>query len=243
MSSPSSLVFLSVSKALFYDPTLNPNNILLLNTGNRNDAGVLGNTTTPPSWQVICQITPPTLDFVVESAKINDNILNMIISSLDLQSTNSNCTIQYIRADLGYSHVNSTVMWILNASTSPLYCAIFNTAILIVSESDLVSQSSNLTSSEIQNTENSEKTEVSTSHSGLGYSTDYTWDQLEDDVTVTIVLSDNITKQDISCVIETDSLVVGLTDGTTFIRGRLFDVIDPAASTWTIENNRSALID
>lgn len=77
-------------------------------------------------------------------------------------------------------------------------------------------------------------------HHGLGYQSEkgYTWTQSEKDVSITFKLALDIKKTDISCVIEPGELVVGLTDGSTLLRGELMHPVDPEASNWTIENNR-----
>ena len=75
-------------------------------------------------------------------------------------------------------------------------------------------------------------------HSGLGYSSEgdnYQWSQTDTDVVVTFQLGSDVRKRDISCIIEPEELVVGLTDGTTLLRGDLVHPIDPEASAWTIE--------
>lgn len=77
-------------------------------------------------------------------------------------------------------------------------------------------------------------------HQGLGYSQEkaaYEWSQSDTDVVITVRLPDDVTKPDIVCAIERIELVVGLTDGTTYIRGTLYASIEPDASTWTIEKN------
>ena len=76
-------------------------------------------------------------------------------------------------------------------------------------------------------------------HSGLGYSREEThkWTQTETDMVVTFQLDSDVGKRDISCFIEPEALVVGLTDGTTLLRGELAHPVDPDASTWTIEGN------
>ena len=77
-------------------------------------------------------------------------------------------------------------------------------------------------------------------HQGLGYSegkAPFQWTQSDTDVVVTVWLPSDVTKFDVSCIIERNELVVGLTDGTTYIRGRLHTSIDPDASTWIIEHN------
>ena len=66
----------------------------------------------------------------------------------------------------------------------------------------------------------------------------YQWSQTEGDVTITVPLPEDVTKSDVHCVIDRRELVVGLSDGTTFLRGRLFAPISPECSTWTIGNHR-----
>ena len=66
----------------------------------------------------------------------------------------------------------------------------------------------------------------------------WTWIQTDDDVTVTVNLPDDVTKHDITCIIDAKNLVVGLTDGTTYIRDDLYGTIDPHASNWIIEQHR-----
>lgn len=76
-------------------------------------------------------------------------------------------------------------------------------------------------------------------HCGLGFKReeDYEWTQSDTDLTISLQLAEDVKKRDISCVFDSDELVVGLTDGTTFLQGELTHSIDPQASTWTIENH------
>ena len=75
-------------------------------------------------------------------------------------------------------------------------------------------------------------------HHGLGYDDlGYQWSQTESDITVTLTLPGNIKKADLECEIESNEVVLGLTDGTTYLRGKLHAPIDPEASTWTFEKN------
>ena len=76
------------------------------------------------------------------------------------------------------------------------------------------------------------------SHHGLGYQReDYTWTQTGTDVSLVFQLAEGVGKRDISCVMEPQELVVGLTDGTTLLRGELVHSIDPEASNWILEKN------
>ena len=75
-------------------------------------------------------------------------------------------------------------------------------------------------------------------HHGLGYDNlGYQWSQTDSDVTVTLTLPESVKKADVECEIEANEVVLGLTDGTTYLRGRLHAPIDPDASTWTLEKN------
>lgn len=75
-------------------------------------------------------------------------------------------------------------------------------------------------------------------HRGLGYKKeDYKWVQTETDITISFELAADVHKRDISCVIAPAELVVGLTDGTTLLRGEPTHAVDPEASTWTIQDN------
>ena len=75
-------------------------------------------------------------------------------------------------------------------------------------------------------------------HHGLGYDNlGYQWSQSDNDITVTLTLPETVAKTDIKCEIESNEVVLGLTDGTTYLRGKLHAPIDPEASAWTLEKN------
>ena len=75
-------------------------------------------------------------------------------------------------------------------------------------------------------------------HAGLGFKKhDYDWTQSDSDLTITVKLAEDVKKGDIDCVFSADELMVGLSDGTTFLQGELAHSVDPQASTWTIENH------
>lgn len=75
-------------------------------------------------------------------------------------------------------------------------------------------------------------------HHGFGYHKDsYEWTQSSADVTITVQLPADATKQDVLCTIGVGDVVVGLVDGTTFARGALFAQVDPDASSWTLQDH------
>ena len=83
--------------------------------------------------------------------------------------------------------------------------------------------------------------EMETKRYGIGYSGSqdtYSWTQTDSDVTVTANVPTDVTKRDVSVVIERDRLVVGLSDGTTYVRGTLFGKVDVDSSTWTLDRTR-----
>lgn len=66
----------------------------------------------------------------------------------------------------------------------------------------------------------------------------YYWQQTEDDLTVTIQLPEDCTKEDIQVQFLPDSVNIVL-KGQMFLEGNLFSSIDHESSTWIIkENNR-----
>lgn len=229
-----SLVFVSATNALYYDPEV-PNSILLLNTGYRHEAAAR------IPWEAITHLTTPASinDFVIESAHMSNNDLYMIVSSLKPQSRYG-CTVSVLQATVMIplqedSEVECVLVWSMSTSSTPLYCDITTTDnILIVCESDLKS---------LHEHHGSDRPppEANHQHSGLGYDDNdpaYTWTQTDDDVTIVIPIPPDVSKTDIHCVIATDSLVVGLTDGTTYIRGRLSGRVDPNGSIWTIDKDK-----
>ena len=134
----------------------------------------------------------------------------------------------------------------------PLYCAFTFTPVaanlLIINEANVCpvqSQSKEVAAKEevVADTHiemESEQRDGLVGHQGLGYSQGkaaYEWTQSDTDVAITVQLPGDVTKLDIVCSIERSELVVGLTDGTTYIRGKLHASIEPDASTWTIEKN------
>ena len=65
----------------------------------------------------------------------------------------------------------------------------------------------------------------------------YIWSQSDSDITITVRLPDDVIKRDISYSVQPREIILGLTDGTTFIRGDLHAPVDPEASGWSIEHN------
>ena len=252
-----SLVFLSQENALFFDPTIVPSDILLLGTGNRGT--ILPDA---PKWQVATQITLPHTNFTIETAQISadGHTLDIITSVLSHPepsvntSSKDNCTVQWHRVVLSHAPsvnlapevMDTSVLFTLQSSSIPLYCELFGTAVLIVSESELEEATDKPRQAPFhermgEEVEEDEEEGTEDDHRGLGYSADnamYTWDQTVEDVSINVPLADDVSKKDISCVIETDRVVAGLTDGTTYVRGELFGRVDPDSSAWTFEKNK-----
>ena len=134
--------------------------------------------------------------------------------------------------------------------TIALYCSFTAEHLLVISESNLVhvpveAASQEPAAEDVVTTTHAQELELEEDSrpqkfQGLGYSEEkeaFKWTQSETDVVITVDLPTDVRKCDISCVIEREEIVVGLTDGTTFVRGKLHAAIDPAASTWSIEKN------
>ena len=118
----------------------------------------------------------------------------------------------------------------------PLYCDFTVSNLLIISESDIlpvdVQKQEPATSMHVEPLEGEE-------HQGLGYLKEntYIWSQSDTDISVTVHLPEDVKKEDISCSIESKEVVIGLVDGTTYLRGKLCAPIDPDASAWSIERH------
>ncbi len=218
--------------------------MLLLDTGCRDDSS------TTLDWSIASEIVPPINEFVIESARMyNSQTIDILISLLQPITTASPhaiCTLLLFQATLpdhtpqSPAVIDSSLLWKHTSSTAPLYCELLSDTVLVITESDL---GGSTCSRDAKEEKEEEKMDVSVpnNHSGLGFSltdTNYTWTQTHSDVTVTISLPDDVTKRDVSCVIEREGLVTGLTDGTTFIRGTLYRPIDIDTSTWTFERNK-----
>ncbi|KAF4073800.1 hypothetical protein AMELA_G00247250 [Ameiurus melas] len=67
----------------------------------------------------------------------------------------------------------------------------------------------------------------------------YFWQQTEEDITVCIRLPEGTTKDDICFKLSVDSLSVGVKDYAPLLQGQLFAPVDPEASVWTIEDDKS----
>lgn len=151
----------------------------------------------------------------------------------------------------------------LHSCTVALYCTFVSNKLVVLSEGDVMpsSQSSATTDESMETGEGEGELgsvaesvtqepeegdgDKSEKFTGLGFEggkagstvPQYQWSQTESDVTITVVLPDDVIKHDIHCVIERREVVVGLTDGTTYFRGRLFAPINPECSTWTIDKH------
>lgn len=66
----------------------------------------------------------------------------------------------------------------------------------------------------------------------------YEWSQSDSDLTIAVQLARDVTKHELCCSIESREIVLGLNDGTTFLRGTLHAPVDPEASAWSIEHHR-----
>ena len=144
----------------------------------------------------------------------------------------------------------------LHSCTIALFAAFAAGRLVILSEADLVlstERDENTNTADIGRREpqKTEKEEGDTGRvfTGLGFERggeqssakpEYQWSQTESEITITVALPSDATKHDVHCVIERREVVVGLTDGTTYFRGRLFAPINVDCSTWTLENHRYA---
>ena len=155
--------------------------------------------------------------------------------------------------DVGVASV--TLSYSFESTTMPLYTEFIEGKVLVLSESmprlfstaqntmDELSKEGEGGGGDDYNGDEKEDDGAysSAAHPGIGYkvsSQTFDWTQSDTDLTVSVSVPCDVTKRDISCVVEPNNLVIGLTDGTTFVRGNLFSRVDCEASLWTLEANR-----
>ena len=207
--------------------------------------------------------TPSLLPFLILFAKLNSLENSFDLVTLDLQKgqdekQSSVITIQWFCITFSTPltevknscAVNHTVVLkhTFISSCMPLYTALVNQSLFVINTAQLVSVGSK------GKGRNSEDVQIEP-HYGVGYkrkhegesssdkrsatvNSSWRWLQTDSDITVTVDLPDDVTKHDITCIIEPNHLVVGLTDGTTYIRDDLYGGIDPEASAWSIAQHR-----
>uniref|UniRef100_K7GEF1 NudC domain-containing protein 1 n=1 Tax=Pelodiscus sinensis TaxID=13735 RepID=K7GEF1_PELSI len=69
----------------------------------------------------------------------------------------------------------------------------------------------------------------------------YYWQQTEDDLTVTIHLPQDITKDDIQIQFPPEGIIVALKNQSPLLEGKLYSSIDHESCTWIIRDNRYSL--
>ena len=205
---------------------------------------------------------PKLLPFLVSFAKLNELEKSVELITMELQkgqdeNQSSTITLRWFtitfHGDMDNSQSNHTIILkhTFTSSSMPIYTAIVSQSLFVINEASLVSTTTAAKGSEVDAHDDP--------HYGIGYkrkheaevlsdkrsavaSSGWYWVQSNSDVTVTVHLPHDVTKRDITCIINHNHLVVGLTDGTTYIRNGLTGTIDPEASTWIIDQQRSVVL-
>ena len=186
---------------------------------------------------------PPT-------ATYNWHQCDMDLSSLSSPPKQSGSSKKETKIDLVCS---------LQSTTVALYSVFASGHLVILSEADVVSASQPPPTEDEKGTDEEKERpdpeqlvaevlererDESKTFAGLGFGKEssdesqYQWTQTEGDITITFPLPEDVMKSDIRCTIDRQDLVVGLSDGTTFFRGRLFAPVASDCSTWTIDNHK-----
>ena len=66
----------------------------------------------------------------------------------------------------------------------------------------------------------------------------YIWMQTEEDISVTFVVSEEITKSDVLFKLSADNLEVGLKNSHVLLKGLLHARVDVESSTWTLSDRQ-----
>lgn len=236
-----SLFFISSTHSLFYHPYQRCLSIFYTNTLNSNQV--------PLSWEVVATIPLSPPNITIHSVGLNNenNVLDLLtFELLDTPTKPCQCAWRKLTFSrpLGATNiedVDQTLCCVFQVATVPIYSEFIGAHLMILCESKPIFEFGDEKEREIINEINKEE-ERDNDHQGIGYQNEserkYTWTQTYTDVTVSVSLPEDVTKRDIVCTIERDSLLVGLTDGISYIRGELWDKIDTDISTWIYTNNK-----
>ncbi|XP_019862613.1 PREDICTED: uncharacterized protein LOC109591293, partial [Amphimedon queenslandica] len=126
--------------------------------------------------------------------------------------------------------VSQTQLCRFRATTVPLYSEYINECLLLVSES-----APGIDREEKKVNEDKES-DGNTNQDTMEYNTG--WNQSSTDINISIMIPEDVNKSDIVCIMESTSISVGLSDGTTYIRGDLLYNIDECTSTWTYSKGK-----
>ena len=167
--------------------------------------------------------------------------------SLPRTSTDINLNSETLQA-------RTIVCSVFESASVPLHCEFIGNLLLVVNQSELRNAKIDKgdtpsVADPIEDQKKQKRTfkeaypdeEMETKRYGIGYSGSqdaYSWTQTNSDVTVTADVPTDVTKRDVLVVIERDCLVMGLSDGTTYVRGMLFGKVDVDSSTWTLDGTR-----
>ena len=203
--------------------------------------------------------TPSLLPFLILFAKLKVMENSFDLVTLDLQKgqdekQSSVVTIRWFSitfsaplTEMKNSPVNHTIelKHAFITSSIPLYTALVNQSLFVVNEAPLVSEGKGITCEDAQvephygvGYKRKHEAESTSDKRSAANTSHWRWTQTDSDVTVTVTLPDDVTKHDITCIIDAKHLVVGLTDGTIYIRDDLYGTVDPPASSWIIEQHR-----
>jgi len=205
--------------------------------------------------------TTRQLPFLVTFAKLNELEKSVELVTMDLQKSHDENQFSTVglrwftitfHGEIDNSQSTHTILLkhTFTSSSMPLYTAVFNQSLFVISEAALVSTTTTAKGNETD--------ALSGAHYGVGYkrkhepevlsdkrsvtTSGWYWVQSNDDITITVNLPHDVTKRDITCIIDHSHLVVGLIDGTTYIRNSLTGTVDPEASTWIIDQHRLVMV-
>ena len=230
----SSLIFLSKNHALFYEPSYDDGNCLLFYTGDRYDINF---------WSIISRIKLIISNVTIQAASLIDGGNTIDFMTFQLEDTSTKyCTCVWWRVCLS-NHLRSgnievvsqTQLCRFKATTVPLYSEYINECLLLVSESI-----PGIDREEKEVNEDKES-DGGTNQDTMEYNrrtANTSWNQSSSDINISIMIPEDVNKSDIICIMESTNISVGLSDGTTYIRGDLLYNIDECTSTWTYSKGK-----
>eukprot|EP00057_Strongylocentrotus_purpuratus_P012853 XP_011667327.1 PREDICTED: nudC domain-containing protein 1 isoform X2 [Strongylocentrotus purpuratus] len=122
----------------------------------------------------------------------------------------------------------------LRGKTAPVYCGLEEGAqgLFVASEADFVIISDSLYPVKTEVNDETEKEEEETP---LPL---FTWTQTGEDVILTFIVPETVSKPDIHMVMEADRIDISIKNGKELLSGALYRLVDIACCTWTLEKRK-----
>lgn len=146
-------------------------------------------------------------------------------------------TLSWLRLKLGNDGLAVEEVVLLSGPSVPLYCSLEKdaSALLLLCDGrfaksgDFNGHAEDRTSPAIQTSA------AAAAAAGAAGKPALRWTQTSEDLTISFKVDDDVRVRDVVCNLQKDEVSLGLSDGTSLLRGTLFGMVDCEGSAWTLE--------